>query len=338
MLRIACRALQCLAVCFLFALPLYGQGGARGGKQIGGIIDVQVRFADGRPAPRGIHVRLESAEGGAEADLDTVQGGKCQFVQTTSGVFVVRISERTYKEVSSRVELIASPRAYVTLNLIPLKKEPAPEVAAPPADPTDSVSVKDLAIPEPARLEFSKGEEAMRAKNADESVKHFQKAIKIYDAYPQAYRMLGDTLVEKQQWPEAETALKRSIELQPDMAPAYFDLGALRNQTKNYAGAEEVLKKGLELTPDATVGKYELAKTYWALGRWQDAAPLATDTVKALPDLAAAHVLLANIRLKQRDGAGALDEYQEYLRIEPQGTMAPQVRDMVDRLQKALPH
>jgi tetratricopeptide (TPR) repeat protein len=228
--------------------------------------------------------------------------------------------------------------AYVTLNLIPLKKEPAPDVSVPPADAADSVSVKDLAIPEPARLEFSKGEEALRVKNADDSVKHFQKAIKLYDAYPQAYRMLGDAFVEKQQWPEAETALKKSIELQPDLAPAYFDLGALRNQTKNYPGAEEALKKGLELTPDATVGKYELAKTYWAMGRWQDAAPLAADTVKALPDLAAAHVLLANIRLKQRDAPGALHEYQEYLRIEPQGTMAPQVREMVEKLQKALAH
>src|ERR1700688_4365871 len=312
-----------------------GMGGTR---SPGGVIDVQVRFADGRPAPRGIHVRLESAEGGAEADLDTVQGGKCQFVQTTSGVFIVRISERNYREVSSRGELIASPRAYVTLDLIPLKKEPAPDASVLPTDPADSVTVADLAIPEPARLEFSKGEDAMRAKDADESLKHFQKAIKLYDAYSQAYRMLGDVYVGKQQWPEAETALKKSIELQPDLAPAYFDLGALRNQTKNYPGAEEALKKGLELTPDATVGKYELAKTYWALGRWRDAAPFAADTVKALPELAAAHVLLANIRLKQRDAAGALHEYQEYLRIEPQGAMAPQVREMVEKLQKALPH
>jgi tetratricopeptide (TPR) repeat protein len=305
---------------------------------VGGIIDVQVRYADGKPGPRGIHIRLEAAEGGAEGDLDTVDGGRCQFHESNNGVFIVRIAERNYKEVSARVELISNPMAYVTLNLIPLKKEPAPDVSVPPADAADSVSVKDLAIPEPARLEFSKGEEALRVKNADDSVKHFQKAIKLYDAYPQAYRMLGDAFVEKQQWPEAETALKKSIELQPDLAPAYFDLGALRNQTKNYPGAEEALKKGLELTPDATVGKYELAKTYWAMGRWQDAAPLAADTVKALPDLAAVHVLLANIRLKQRDAPGALHEYQEYLRIEPQGAMAPQVRDMVEKLQKALAH
>jgi len=337
MFRIPLRLLITFFFCCLLACSLHAQRPS-GGHAVGGIIDVQVRYADGRPAPRGIHVRLEAAEGGAEADQETVQGGKCQFRQSTSGVFVVRIAQGDYKEVSARVELIASPRAYVVLDLIPLNKEPAPEVAVPPADSADSVSVKDLAIPEPARLEFNKGEDAMRAKNADESVKHFQKAIKLYDAYPQAYRMLGDAFVEKQQWPEAETALKRSIELQPDLAPSYFDLGALRNQTKNYPGAEESLKKGLELTPDATVGKYELAKTYWATGRWQDAAPLATDTVTALPDLAAAHVLLANIRLKQRDAPGALHEYQEYLRIEPQGAMAPQVREMVEKIQKALAH
>jgi tetratricopeptide (TPR) repeat protein len=327
-----------LFFCFLSPSLHAQRPGVGGTRPVGGIIDVQVRYADGKPGPRGIHIRLEAAEGGAEGDLDTVDGGRCQFHESNNGVFIVRIAERNYKEVSARVELISNPMAYVTLDLIPLKKEPKPEVSVPLGDPADSVSVKDLAIPEPARLEFSKGEEALRAKNTDESVKHFQKAIKIYDAYPQAYRMLGDAFLQNQQLPEAETALKKSIELQPDLAPAYFDLGALRNQTKNYPGAEEALKKGLELTPDATVGKYELAKTYWAMGRWQDSAPLAVDTVKALPDLAAAHVLLANIRLKQRDAAGALHEYQEYLRIEPQGAMAPQVRDMVDKLQKALPH
>jgi len=335
MFRTSTRLAISLLLFCLFASSLTAQRPS-GGRASGGIIDVQVRYADGRPAPRGIHVRLEAAEGGAEADLETIQGGKCQFRQGTSGVYIVRISDLGFKEVSARVELIDSPRAYVTLELIPLNDyEPPLAVSVPPAE---AVTVKDLAIPEAARMEFNKGEEAMRVKNADESVKHFQKAIKLYDAYPQAYRMLGDAFVEKQRWPEAETALKKSIELQPDLAPAYFDLGALRNQTKNYPGAEEALKKGLELTPDATVGKYELAKTYWALGRWQDAAPLAADTVKALPDLAAARVLLANIKLKQRDAAGALHEYQEYLRIEPQGAIAPQVRDMVEKIQKALAH
>src|SRR5258707_10794892 len=195
MFRPSSRLFLSLLLFCLLASSLHAQRPGGGNRTTGGIIDVQVRYADGRPAPRGIHVRLEHAEGGAEADLETIQGGKCQFHQATSGVFIVRIAEGNFKEVSSRVELINSPRAYVTLDLIPLKKETNPDVSVPPVDPADSVSVKDLAIPDPARLEFSKGEDALRARNTDESVKHFQKAIKLYDAYPQAYRMLGDAFL-----------------------------------------------------------------------------------------------------------------------------------------------
>jgi tetratricopeptide (TPR) repeat protein len=281
---------------------------------------------------------LESAEGGAEADLETLDGGKCEFRQPTNGVFIVRIAEHDFKEVSARVELVGNPMAYVVLDLIPLNPKPDPAVYVPPPNSADSVSVKDLAIPEEARQECSKGEEALTAKNADESVKHFQKAIKIYPDYPRAYHLLGEAFLQKQDWQQAESALKRSIELEPKLSASYLDLGGLRNQTKNYAGAEEALKKCLELSPDTPAAQYELAKTYFATGRWQEAAPLAESAVKALPDLAAAHVLLANIRLKQRNGPAALHEYQEYLRLEPDGPMAPQVREMVAKLQNALPH
>ena len=331
----AFKAIPFLLLLLLSANPVCAQ--RSGGRTVGGIIDVQVRFADGRPGPRGIHVRLEAAEGGAEDDQETIQGGKCQFHQKTSGVFIVRIAEHGYKEVSERVELIASPMAYAVLTLVPLNPEPQPTIAVPPPGAPPSVSVADLAVPGSARSEVAKGQDAMRARDTDEAVKHFQKAIKIYEAYPQAHHLLGEAYAQQQQWPEAESALKRSIELEPKLADSYMDLGALRNQTKNYPGAEEALKKGLNLKPDFPMAEYELAKTYSATGRWQEAAPLAEAAVKELPDLAAAHVVLANIRLKQRNAPAALHEYQEYLRLEPDGPMAPQVRDVVAKLQSALP-
>jgi tetratricopeptide (TPR) repeat protein len=281
-------------------------------------------------------VRLESAEGGAEADLMTTPGGKCQFHLGSNGVFVVRISDSAYKEVSERVEIIGNPMAYVILTLTPVKTESPTPVVVPTAVSTESVSVKDLTIPESARQEFSKGEDSLAAKNVDEGLKHFEKAINIYPDYPQAYRLLGEAFLQKQNWTEAEAALKRSVELEPELTASYLDLGGLRNQVKNYPGAEEALKKCLELSPDTPAAQYELAKTYMATGRWQEATPLAESAVKELPDLAPARVLLANIRLKQRNGAAALHEYQEYLRLAPDGDMAPQVRDMVAKLQSAL--
>jgi Flp pilus assembly protein TadD len=337
MIRISpCFLLLSLASLLITAPVCAQRPGAGGARAPGGVIDVQVRYEDGRPGPRGIHVRLESAEGGAEADLDTVDGGKCEFRQPTNGVFIVRISESNYKEVSERVEIIGNPMAYVVLKLIPLNKSQPPPVSVPPPDSTNSVSVKDLAVPDDARKEYDKGESALASRNPEEGLKHIQKAIKIYPDYPQAYRLLGEAYLQKQDWEQAEAALKHSISLEPKLVASYLDLGGLRNQTKNYPGAEEALKKCLELSPDTPAAQYELAKTYWATGRWQDAAPLAESAVQKLPDMASAHVLLGNIRLKQRNAAGALHEFQEYLRLEPEGSMAPQVRDVVAKLQKAL--
>src|ERR1700757_3072331 len=297
-------------------------------------IDVQVRNPDGTPGPPGIHIVVERAEGGVDSDCQTIQGGKCHLQPRSTGVFVVKLDASGYAEASQRVELTGIPHGYVTFTLRPLNFNTD---LTPAADaPGSTVDVGEVNIPEKARQEFRKGEAALREKKLEDSAKHFQKAVKIYDHYPQAYRMLGEAYLEQQDWKKSEAALKKSIELEPNLTAAYVDLGAIYNQQKDYPQAETALKKGLELSPDATAAKYELAKTYWATNRWQEAAPYAQAVVKEVPTLAGAHVLYANILLRQRDGVGALREYKEYLRLEPGGPMATQVRAEVEKLEKAL--
>ena len=297
-------------------------------------IDVQVRFPDGSPGPAGIHILLERAEGGVDSDCQTIEGGKCALHPASTGIFMVRLNIGGYTPVVERVELVGTQRAYVTLTLH--REGNAPDTTPAKEVSGGEMSVTDYSIPEKARQEYAKGEAALREKKPEDGTKHFEKAVKIYDNYPQAYRMLGEVYLAEQDWKKSEDALKKSISLDPKLAAAYVDLGAVYNQQKNYTQAEIELKKGLELSPDAAGAKYELAKTYWALNRWQEAAPLAKAAVTDLPDLAPTHVLYGNILLKQRDGAGALREYKEYLRLDPGGTMATAVREQVERLQKAL--
>ena len=52
--------------------------------------------------------------------------------------------------------------------------------------------------------------------------------------------------------------------------------------------------------------------------------------------MAAVHVLLGNILLRKRDARGALQEFNEYLKLDPQGPFAPAAREMVARIEKAL--
>src|SRR6266852_1255972 len=317
---------------------LQAQRPGSGGHATGGVIDVRVRYPNGTPGPRGLHIRLESAEGGASDDTVTQDGGKCQFNPTVSGVYFVRLTEPQYKPVTERVELIGITRGYVTIELKPLKNEREDDVIIDSsASARKVISAADLGVPENALQEYDKGEAALRAKDPAQAVKYFEKATKLYGNYPEAFHMLGEAYLEQQDWKNAQAALRRSVQLDPKSSTTYVDLGAVENQQRNYLAAEEALKKGLDLSPDASSAKYELAKTYWAMGRWDDAAPLAKDAVAGLPELATARVLFGNILLKKRDGAGALREFKEYLRLEPAGSMAPQVRDIVAKLENNLP-
>ena len=150
-----------------------------------------------------------------------------------------------------------------------------------------------------------------------------------------AYALLGTAYLEQKKWRDAGTALQKSISLDSNSADAYLALGAVFNQTRDYSQAETALLRGLELKPEAFAGHYELAKTYWELGRWREAAPHVRKAVAGMPDVASPHVLLGNILLRENNPQGALIEYQEYLRLDPNGLMAQGVRQMIEKIRRS---
>ncbi len=321
-------------IAFLIPVPVQAQTGMTQGPFANVYIKIQVRKPDGSAAPQGILIRLESAGAGMVDQCTTGSDGHCQFSPRTTGLYVLSLRQPGYLEIRKEVDIRDTRGAYVTLDL---KPEPGRNESSAPKDSEGTaVSVADLAVPDNARKEFDAGQKALEAKDFNSGIAHLQKAIKLYDAFPQAYTMLGGAYVEQERYKEAEAALQKAIQLDPKASGAYIELGATFNQMKNYAEAEKALNQGLELNPDAVAGHYELAKTYMALGRWQDAEPHAVKALAGLPDVPPVHVLMGNILLKKRDAEGALREFQEYLRLDPNGPMAAAVRDVVAKIQKAL--
>ena len=324
MQRFALIFLGAMAVLFA-SLPLCAQRAYSSGQ-----IDVQIRNPDGTPARRGIHVLLESGEGGVVDDCRTVEKGKCSFTATV-GIYIVRLNEAGYRPIGVRIELIGIMRQFAMIDLKPLD-EKAPAAPVRKENFGTQVPILELNVPDRARQEFELGQKSLEARELDEGILHLQKALSIYDSFPQAHLLLGSAYLEQKKWTEAQTSLETAIRLNPKLAEAYLELGAVFNQLHEYPNAETALMRGLELSPDSPMGHYELAKAQWASGRWQDAAPHAAAAVAAMPDLGAAHVLLGNILLRKQDLDAALREYQTYLRLEPNGSMAAGTRDIVERI------
>ncbi len=295
----------------------------------------QVRYADGAAAPQGVMVLLESERGGLVAQTQTDSQGKFTFTQIPQERYIVKARHPGYREASERVDISLSPNAYVMMDLQPLPQREPP--AVPQEGPGGFISVHLLAAPENAQNELEKGQKLlMDSKDSRGSIFHFLKAIELYPSYAQAYLFLGMAHMDQNRHKDAQSALEKAIAFNDKLAGAHLALGACLNQQGNFAAAEKPLLRGLELNPEAAEGHYELGRVYWALGRWPEAEPHARKAAALQPKFAPVHALLGNIMLRKRDAPAALQEFKEYLRLDPNGPMAEPVREMVSKIEKAL--
>ena len=332
------RYLGVTAGCLLFvtalAFPRFAFGQHGGSLRVALEINVQVRTAAGTPAPPGTHIGLELAEGGPVDECQTEPDGRCHFIPPSPGSYVVRLKQPGYKEQSTRVDLISTSKGYVSLTLQPIPGAKEPEA---PKDATGgSVSAADLAVPDNAKKEFEAAQKALDAKDFDSGIAHLRKAAELYPNFPQAYATMGAAYLEQKKYKEAQDALEKAVQLDPKAAGAYIELGATLNQLKDYPGAVTALTKGLDLNADVPAGNYELAKAYLAQQQWQNAEPALRKVIAAQPDMASAHVMLGNVLLKKGDGPGALNEFQTYLKLDPNGPTAPGVREVIPKIEAAL--
>jgi len=291
-------------------------------------------------------VLLESEKGGGYAQEATTDSqGKFEFQNLAHVVYLVRVKLPGYKGTAQmtnacdpagcrRVDLSLAAMDYVDFSLVPLPGE-AP--AVPPGGPGAVINVGEAQIPEAARKEFDKGVELTKTgQSLADSIAHFKKAIEVYPAYQQAYVKMGTAYMDLQKWSEAENALNKAVSLNEKDPVAYLALGTVFAQQKNFEAAEKPLARSLELQPDVAETHCELSRTYWALKKYPQSDQHAQRCAALKPEYAPGHLMLGNLAMAKRDHPGALREYREYLRLDPQGSFAAPVREQVSRLEKEL--
>ncbi|HET9839056.1 MAG TPA: tetratricopeptide repeat protein [Candidatus Angelobacter sp.] len=184
---------------------------------------------------------------------------------------------------------------------------------------------------------MSKGQELLFKKHdAQASVEEFKRAIKLDPWYGQAYMLLGLARMQLRQWSDAQWAFEEAEKVEPGNAKAYLGAGSALNEQKDYAAAQKALEHSLDLRPDSAEAHYELARSLWGAGKWQAAEPHVRQAIDLNKDYAGPHALMGNIYIQQEDPEAALKEFEECLRLDPEGPMAPAVKDMIAQLKTAL--
>jgi Flp pilus assembly protein TadD len=206
-------------------------------------------------------------------------------------------------------------------------------------DPSSAtVSVHELQVPKKARDACNKGTERFAAKDSAGSIPEFQKAIKAFPDYYEAYAKLGAAELELEHWDHAEAAFRKSMELSGGhYAPANFGLALiLATVTKQFAEAETVVRAGLETNPADETGQFILAWVLYSTSRLQEAEKSARAAIVSEPGFAGARLLLAQIHLQENNPSAVVEDLDAYLALGITGPLDEKVRAFRDEAERVL--
>ena len=112
-----------------------------------------------------------------------------------------------------------------------------------------------------------------------EAIEAFQTSIRLIPENPASHQMLGVAYFKRNRYPEAVRALRRAIELNPEVAPdypyhPYYDLGMVYLKQGNFDDAIGCFEQAINLDPDQIRAYYSLGNTYIRQGNVQKGAEL----------------------------------------------------------------
>jgi tetratricopeptide (TPR) repeat protein len=194
------------------------------------------------------------------------------------------------------------------------------------------VPVSDLNVS--ARLKYQY-EKALRLfvdkHDIEKSIATIQKVIDEAPSFSLAHFLLGMVYMNTARWIDAEPELRTFISLSDKSGFAYLALGSSLYEQGKLAEAEQPLLRANELIAGVPRVSYELARTYYALGRFQDAEPQARKTVAIAPSIPDGHMILGYVLLHLGNNQEAFDALQTYLRLAPDGPASVPIRRFMTR-------
>jgi Tfp pilus assembly protein PilF len=307
----------------------------------GGTVEIhgQVRFVEGGAPAANVVVRLESYDGGGSiSEAFTDRLGKFRFTNLPPAQYSIRVRQPGYRDAQQNIDMTTTASGLVMLHL-----------ARDLSTSTSRTGIIDAKVPPAAQKEFDKGLAALGEGGKERTsfaAKCFEKAIAIYPQFVEAHLKLGTAYMDLGEWDKAEQALRATLEAEPRAFNALFALGEVYLRQNKLEESEKVLVQGLAIEDHSDLAHFNLARVYWErargvkdLAQAKPALEKSYEEVKRAltlnPNLAGAHLLKGNLLLRVGRPSDALVEFDEYLRLEPNGPFAGETRTLVEKIRKA---
>lgn len=308
-------------VTFLALGVVPGQAQMRGASRAVFSIDGVIRDDTSHAAMESIRVDLTESGGVPLTSTFTRGNGEFVFDGIPNGEYTIQVSVAGYEPARQAVSVFGAAHHGLTIFLTRSIKIRDLRTEA-------TISAHQLSVPRKAHDEFEKGMLLIYSKSDYRgAIDQFQRAIKDFPTYYEAYAEEGGAHYQLQELGPAEEALKKSIDLSSGQySDAFFTFAALLTDTKRYTDAADAARRGMTTDSSSWRGPFELARALAALKQPEDAEKNAMRSRDLMPDNAPVYLLLANIHIQRKDYPSLLRDLDEYLRLAPTGQDADHAR------------
>lgn len=308
-----------LAVAVAFAAPAAAQST--------GMVKGKVVDAENKPVD-GAQITIEFT-GGVNRKHETKTNKKGEFLQ-------IGLAPGPYK-VTAEKENLGSQTYTATVRL-----GGSAEVNFKLAPGTAGPSKEDIAKAGALKKAFDEGVTFSRAGSWDEAIAKFTEAAAMAPC-PDCYYNIGYAQNQKKNYPEAEAAFKKAIELKPAYADAYNGLATVYNAQRKFDEAAAASAKAIELAGGGAGGAagggnadaiFNQGVILWNAGKIPEAKKQFEEAIKVNPNHAEAHFQLGMALLNEGKLPEALAEFETNLKLAPDGPHAAQAKQMIATLKK----
>jgi len=274
---------------------------------------------------------LEIWRSGSQAGPPVTSGteGEFLFRGLQQGEFVITAKKNGFDSASATVTVFRTGVPEVTISL-------RRTASATVVDPSGPISAHQLQVPKKARAAYEKGRKLLEGENNPAgSIPAFEKAVKEFPSYYEAYTELGIANYHLSKVPEAEASLKKAVELSAGKYPQpLYLLADLYNSQGKYQEAEPLARQAIALDNSDWNSFFELAHSLVGLKRATEAEANALRARDLAPQNPQVYLVLANVHALQQNYQAAVQDFDAYLRLQPNGQSSDAVRRFRDKLQK----
>lgn len=282
------------------------------------------------PPPRLVEVSLHGAYTPFVATTQAGPDGRFRFRRLAQGTYTISVFRQGVGEVRRTVEVtpqFADARGRVE---ILIHFEPGG------AEEANVVSVRQLSIPNNALKEYERAQARLGERDVEGAVRCLERAVELAPQFSIAWNHLGTIAYQSGRYPDAEKYFRKALEQDPAAYSPLVNLGGVLLNLNRPKEAVEYNRRAVRERPDDALANSQLGTDYYFLGDLDQAEKYLRTAKRLDPShFSNPQLLLAEIRRRRGDRAGAIRELEDFLARRPEAPKAGAVRRQIEKLKSA---